>query len=76
MKLLGHVVRAENDDPMRQVMFKSGRVEELNVVKRRVGKPKLDWVRQGKIQVWKKFRAEIDQSHTRNPEKRKNIKRS
>ena len=54
MKLLGHVVRAENNDPMRQVMFRSGRVEELHVGKRRVGKPKLDWVRQGKIQVWEK----------------------
>ena len=74
MKLLGHVVRAEDDHPMRQVTFKSGRVEELNVGKRRMGKPKLDWVRQGKIQVWKEFRAEIDQSHTRNPEKRRKHK--
>ena len=74
LKLLGHVVRADNDDPMRQVTFKSGCVKELNVGKRRVGKPKLDWIIQGKVQVWKKFCSEIDQSHTRNPEKRRKHK--
>ena len=56
MKLLGHVVRAGNEDPMRQVTFEEGCVKEPKVGTRRVGKPKLDWVRQGKIQVWKKTR--------------------
>ena len=74
MKLLGHVVRAGNDDPMRQVTFKEGCVKELKVGTRRVGKPKLDWIRQGKIKAWKKFRSEIDQSHSRNPDKRKKYK--
>ena len=74
MKLLGHVIRTGNDDPMRQVIFKEGCVKELKVGTRRVGKPKLDWVRQDKIQVWKKFRSEIDRSESRNPDKRRTYK--
>ena len=74
MKLLGRVIRAENEDPMRQVTFKEGCVKELKVGRRRVGKPKLDWVRGDKIQMWKKFRSEIDQSHRRNPERRRKSK--
>ena len=53
MSLLGHVIRAGSEDPMRQVTFKEGCVKELRAGMRRVGKPKLDWVRQGKVQVWK-----------------------
>ena len=53
MKLLGHVIRTGNEDPMRQVTFKEGCIKELKVGTMRVGKPKLDWLRQGKSQVWK-----------------------
>ena len=40
-----------------------------------MGKPKLDWIRQGQIKVWKKFRSEIDQSPRRNPDKRRKYNR-
>ena len=54
IKLLGHVIRAGNEDPMRQVTFKKGCIKELKVGTRRVGKPKLVRAGQGKNQVWKK----------------------
>ena len=49
MKLRGYVFRAGNEDPMRPVSFKSGCVKELEVGTRRVGKPKLDWIRQDSL---------------------------
>ena len=69
-------MRADNEDPMRQVTFKSGKVQELHVCKRRVGKPKLDWVHEGKVQAWKQFRSEINQSQSNNPGKKRKYKGS
>ena len=42
--LLGHIIRAESEDPMREVLFETGtfrpRVEHI----RRVGKPRANWL--------------------------------
>ena len=54
MKLLGHVVRADNKDPMRQVTFEKGNVTERTVGKRRVGKPKLKWTKTTMQEAWNK----------------------
>ena len=40
--LLGHVIRADNADPMRQVSLKQGSIKDKEVGTRKVGKPKLD----------------------------------
>ena len=42
LKLLGHVIRSENEDPMRQVALKQGSIKDKKVGTRMVGKPKLD----------------------------------
>ena len=42
LKLLGHVIRADNEGPMRNVALKQGSVKDKNVGKRRVGTPRLD----------------------------------
>ena len=44
------------------------------VGKRRVGKPKLYWVQEGRKSAWKIFRSEVDQSGRRNPDRRRKYK--
>ena len=39
-----------------------------------VGKPKLDWVQEGRKSAWKTFRSKIDLSGSRNPDSRINYK--
>ena len=53
LKLLAHIIRADNEDPMRQVALKQGSIKDKNVGKRRVGKSKLDWVHEGRTSAWK-----------------------
>ena len=71
LELLGHVVRAENDDPMRQVTLKKGSIRNSAAGTRRVGKPKLEWVHENRKIAWKQHRIETDQSHRRKPDKRR-----
>ena len=47
-KLLGHVIRADNDDPMRKVTFAPNTVEEWGFAQRRVGRPKDQWLHESK----------------------------
>ena len=42
-KLLGHVLKAEDSDPLRQVSFKPGTAREIEAEKRRVGNPRISW---------------------------------
>ena len=43
LKLLGHVLRAENRDPMRQVTFYQDSARPIAYTKKRVGKPREHW---------------------------------
>ena len=61
MKLFGHMVRAENLDPMRQVTLKKGSIKSIATGTRRVGKPKLEWVHENRKDAWKQHRTEVDQ---------------
>ena len=40
IKLLGHIIRADNSDPMRKVTFAENSIEEWAIDKRRVGRPR------------------------------------
>ena len=57
-KLLGHILRAEDSDPFRQVSFRSGTAREIEADKRRVGKPRVSWQSSAKKIVWKACRGE------------------
>ena len=48
LKFLGHVIRADDSDPMKQVALRDGSIKGTKIGKRRVGKPKLDWIQEGK----------------------------
>ena len=56
LRLFGHVVRAEDEDPMRQVALEKSTIKNKAAVKRRVGKPKLDWVHENIKNAWKQLR--------------------
>ena len=73
LKLLGHVITANNTDPMGQVALREGLIEEKKIGKQ-VGKSKLDWIQEGKKSAWNKFRNEIDQADRRNPNRRRKYK--
>ena len=54
--LLGHIIRAESEDPMREVLFETGtfrpRIEHI----RRVGKPRANWL----LETYKDAHTMID----------------
>ena len=71
-KLLGHVIRADNSDPMRKVTFAPNTVEEWGFAQRRVGRPKDQWLHEAKKTAWKKCRHMEDrQGHTKQQKQTK-----
>ena len=42
-RLLGHVIRADPEDPLRQVIFPKNTFKLREILQRRVGKPRNDW---------------------------------
>ena len=76
MRLMGHVIRVDNEDPMRKVTFKENTIQEWAFDKRRVGRPKDQWTEATKKAIWKKHRHltfEDRQGH-RRPDKRTKYK--
>jgi hypothetical protein len=74
VKLLGHVIRADTDDPMRKVTFQPETIQEWGTSHRRVGRPKEQWLQGAKKQARKKCRHMEDrQGHTK-PDKRTKYK--
>ena len=51
-RLLGHILRADNNDPLRQVSFQPGTAYRVQYGKKRVGKPKQNWIHQTKKYVY------------------------
>ena len=54
MKILGHVLRAPPDDPMKQVTVKS-QCDILIPKKRRVGRPRMHWTNDTMTQAYDKL---------------------
>ena len=52
-KLLGHIIRSSNDDPMRQVSFVDSTASRVDYGTKRVGKPRQNW-----LHITKKFAYE------------------
>ena len=74
MSLLGHVIRADNTNPMRQVAMDDCTITGRTVGKKRVGEPKMDWLLGGKKSAWNSSRKETDESSRRHPERRRKYK--
>ena len=75
-KLLGHVLRAQDSDPMRQIASKAGTAREVEADKRRVGKQRVTWQWSAKKIVWKEFRHEAPKVYSRNPNRVRSYKGS
>ena len=43
-KLLGHIIRSSNDDPMRQVSFVDSTASRVDYGAKRVGEPRPNWL--------------------------------
>ena len=52
MKLLGHIIRADQSDPKRQVTLENESVRPRFKGYRRVGKPRLNWTKNNIQQAW------------------------
>ena len=50
--LLGHILRTEDDDPLRQVTFQPGTAYRVEYGKKRIGKPRQNWIHQAKKYVY------------------------
>ena len=56
IKLMGHIIRADNDDPLRAVTFHPNSLDPISLsVKKRAGRPKLDWIEETKKEIWSTF---------------------
>ena len=75
-KLLGHVLRAENHDPMRQVTFNKNTGKPVTFTKKRSGKPREQWTEQAMKRVWKEFRHEAPKANASRPNKKRKYKAS
>ena len=74
IKLLGHVIRADNADPMRKVTFSPNTIVEWGYAHRRVGRPKDQWLYETKKLVWKKCRHMEDRQGHSKPDKKTKFK--
>ena len=53
IKLMGHIIRASNSDPLRSVTFQPDTITPIPLdSKRRVGRPKIDWIEETKKEIW------------------------
>ena len=75
-KLLGHVLRASNEDPLRQVTFVEDSAKPLAYTKRRSGKPREQWTEVAMKRVWKEFRSEAPKVSSSRPNRRRKYKES
>ena len=69
-KLLGHIIRADNSDPMRKVTLAADNIVEWGFDKRRVGRPKDQWLFETKKAAWKKCRHLEDRQGHKKQNKR------
>ena len=53
MQLLGHILRAPNEDPMRRLVFENNSARSLIIGTKRVGGPKKNWTDETMSLAWK-----------------------
>ena len=74
IELLGHVIRAGEEDPMRKVTFQAGTIKDRGFAQRRVGRPKQQWLFEAKNLAWKKCRYMEDRQGCTRQDKRTKYK--
>ena len=56
IRLTGHILRSTDTDPLRQVSYKPGSAAPLDIGKRRVGRPRQQWLYQSNALVHSRIR--------------------
>lgn len=56
IRLTGHILRSTDADPLRQVSYKPGSAAPLDIGKRRVGRPRQQWLYQSNALVHNRIR--------------------
>ena len=49
---MGHIIRTDNNDPLRQVTLKDSSAERPEWGKKRAGKPRQNWIKEAKKEIW------------------------
>ena len=63
-KLLGHILRSTDSDPLRQVSFMPSSATRIEYGKKRVGKPRQTWIHHAKKFVWEETLGRISYEET------------
>ena len=63
-KLLGHVLRASHDDPMRQISFQPDCAIRVSYGKKRVGRPRQNWLHYAKKHTFEHILGGYDYTET------------
>ena len=56
--LVGHILRQDNDHPIRIVSFRSNSAAPFDVLHRRVGRPRKNWLQESLRMVWQEIRED------------------
>ena len=70
--LMGHILRQDNDHPIKIVSFRSNSAAPLEVLHRRVGRPRKDWLQESLRMVWQQIR-EDEREFSNAPDQFENI---
>jgi len=70
--LVGHILRQDNDHPIRIVSFRSNSAAPFEVLHRRVGRPRKNWLQESLRMVWQTIR-EDEREFSNAPDQFENI---
>ena len=56
IRLTGHIIRSDDTDPLRQVSYQPASAAPIDIGKRRVGRPRQQWLYHSNSPVHSKFR--------------------
>ena len=63
-KLLGHILRSTNSDPLRRVSFMPNSASRIDYGKKRIGKPQQTWLHHAKKFVWEETLGRLSYEET------------
>ena len=59
IRLTGHIIRSDDTDPLRQGSYQPGSAAPIDIGKRRVGRPRQQWLYHSNSLVHSKFRHTV-----------------
>ena len=74
LTLLGHVIRAGQDDPLFPVVFGDEDLATVQTSKRRAGRPKNKWIEMSMKDAWNRIRIDNTEQYTATLTQRQTIK--